>query len=88
MKINLQEALTEYETFDWEEAYGTDLLCPPGHSFEGLPYWIEYMPPNLQHEYLAHVDKREFANTALYTREHMIEQYGEEYTTYVNSSED
>jgi hypothetical protein len=85
MKINRQEALIEYETFDWEEAYGTDTLCPPGHKFEGLPYWVEYMPHHLQQEYISAVDKREFVDTTLYTEKHMIEQYGEEYSKYVKT---
>ena len=84
MKIHPKDVHMEADVFWWEEMYGTDSLCPEGHEFEGLPYWVEYMPHDLQQEYLAHVDKREFVEDETHwTREYMIEKYGEEYNKYV-----
>ena len=55
-RININDALTEYETLGWEEFFGTDSLCPAGHEFEGLPYWVEYMPRDKQQEYISLVE--------------------------------
>ena len=60
MSTLLDTALLEHDVFSWEDMYGTDTLCPPGHEFEGLPYWVEYMPKHLRDVYLAHVDPRDF----------------------------
>lgn len=62
MKLDPKSIHIEADIFWWEWMYGTDSLCPPGHEFEGYPYWIEYVPQDLQHEYLAMVDKEEFTD--------------------------
>lgn len=60
MKLSSKEIYLENDVFWWESLYGTDTLCPAGHPFEGLPYWVEYMPHHLQQEYVNQVDKKEF----------------------------
>lgn len=60
MNVDVCEAMGEYECLGWEDHFGTDALCPPGHKFAGYPYWVEYMPLHLQQEYVRIVDSREF----------------------------
>ena len=76
------------DVFGWERMFGTDTLCPPDHEYAGYPYWVEYMPEAKRREYMSLVSPHEFTDTMIYTREHMIELYGEEYEKYVNESAD
>lgn len=62
MKLAVAKEYLEAEAFEWETMYGTDTLCPPGHKYEGYPYWVEYMPNAIREVYISEVSPDEFVS--------------------------